>query len=182
MFNYGLFLRMGKNTPIDYVGALHWFRLAAAQGLPEAFESLGDMSAGDLGTQPDLADAMCWYRLSADRGFALAMNNLGTVYEHGYPGFAPQPAEAVQWYQKAAEAGDDSGMTNLGSVYYRGVGVPRNGPLAVSWTLKAISAGSVGALYNLGVMYEQGRAGIPRSYAQAMNYYFRPQPRTMPPP
>jgi TPR repeat protein len=171
MFNYGFILRDGKGTPIDYVRALHWFRLAAALGLPEAFETLGDMSAGDLGTQPDLADAMCWYRLSADRGFALAMNNLGTVYEHGFPGFAPQPVEAARWYQKAADAGDDLGMTNLGSLYYRGRGVPRNGAMAISWTEKAIAAGSVAALYNMGIMYEQGRAGIPQNYSHAMHFF-----------
>lgn len=92
-FNVGLLYEQGKGVPVDgstkamdyeiaaenYVTAMKWYTLAAAQGHVFAQTNLGAMYDRGAGVLENDKIAVQWYTLAAKQGFAVAQSNLGAM-------------------------------------------------------------------------------------------------------
>ena len=61
-------LKMGYGVEQDFVGAVRWYRKAAAQKYPYAFYELGLCYQHGLGVDRDLDQAEAWYRKAYEGG------------------------------------------------------------------------------------------------------------------
>ena len=68
--------------PQDYSQAMKWFQLSAAQGNPEAQNSIGNIYENGYGVPVDYAQAMKWYLAAANQGNASGQANVGALYAH----------------------------------------------------------------------------------------------------
>ena len=157
---------MGKSHEAQ---AVHWYRKAAEQEVPDAQVFLGRMYEEGRGVEKDVAQAVLWYRKAAELGNATAQGNLGWMYRAGH-GVQKDDAQAMLWYRKAAEQGDARAQTNLGWMYAEGLGVEKDDAQAVLWYRKAAEQGYANAQTNLGWMYREGR-GVQKDDAQAVLWY-----------
>jgi hypothetical protein len=81
--------------------AAHWYRKAAAQGLPAPSTT----SAADRcrhGVEHDPAQAVLWYRKAAEQGHLRAQFDLGAALR-GRAGRRTRQARALAWYRRAAD-------------------------------------------------------------------------------
>jgi TPR repeat protein len=92
----------GFGVPQDQGQALHWYRLAADQGLPQAQYEMGRIYQLGLGVPRDYALAAQWHRRAADQGIADGQASMGYLYEQGH-GVAQDLAQAATWYRRALE-------------------------------------------------------------------------------
>jgi TPR repeat protein len=69
----------GQGVAKDYIEAVRWYRLAAAQGNAYAQNNLGWMIANGEGVAQDKAEAVRWYRLAVAQGNADAQINLDNI-------------------------------------------------------------------------------------------------------
>ena len=60
--NLGWLFANGQGVQRDYPKALHWFRMAADQGLAEAQTSVGWMYGTGIGVPKDYVEAVNWYK------------------------------------------------------------------------------------------------------------------------
>ena len=161
----------GRGTGQVNEPALHWYRLAAAQGHAESQYNLGRMYGNGLGSgaPQDDKEAVKWYRLSAAQGDSYAQNALGVMYEMGR-GLKQDDQEAAKWYQLAAAQGYSEGMYRLAAMYDQWRGVGQDHALAAQWYLRAAEQGHLASQLALGQMYEQGR-GVQQNFGQAYYWY-----------
>jgi TPR repeat protein len=122
----------GRGVPQDYVEAVKWFRLAAAQGLAVAQYALGMLYRNGQGVPQDAAEAAQWFRLAAAQGQPKAQFMLGILSQQG-EGVPQDAAEAATWYRKAAEQGEAAAQLSLGVLYADGRGVPQDLTQAHVW-------------------------------------------------
>ena len=64
----GIMYRDGKGTPQNYATAIHWFKLASAQGYEGGQYNLASMYANGKGVAKDYVRAHMWANLSARDG------------------------------------------------------------------------------------------------------------------
>lgn len=88
----------------NYAQAIHWYTMAAKQGLAEAQLQLGRVHKLGLGVVEDYARAGGWYRLAAEQGNTDGQRSLGSMYEDGL-GVAQDYVRAHMWYNVAAANG-----------------------------------------------------------------------------
>ena len=146
----GLMSHNGQGVPQDYVEALKWFRLAAAQEDADAQFNLGAMSHNGQGIPQDYTEALKWYRLAAAQGSAEAQVNLGLMYYKGQ-GIPQDYAEALKWFRLAAAQGDAEAQFNLGVMYHNGQGVPQDYVQALKCFNLAAATSTKPDLHNLAV-------------------------------
>ena len=191
-----------ENVPVLKPGAsqreteeVRGYREAAAQGVAEAQNKLGDCYYYGIGVAKDEAEAVKWYRKAAEQGLGAAQNSLGFCYYMG-AGVAKDEAEAVKWYRKVAmqevssplgiginqemdefrwysrlaARGHAQSQYMLGNIYFYGHGVPENGEEAAKWFGKAAAQGHVWAQYKFGLCYEEG-VGVAKSEDEAVKWY-----------
>ena len=72
--NLGLMYQSGQGVAQDFVAALKWFRLAAAQGFAPAQVDLGWMYANGQGTLQEYERAHMWFNIAAAAGNSDALN------------------------------------------------------------------------------------------------------------
>jgi TPR repeat protein len=95
----------GQGVPQDYVEAVKWYRLAAAQEMAEAQVMLGLMYVGGQGVPQDYVEAVKWYRLAAAQGIAEAQFRLSLMYGLGW-GVSRDLVTAHLWSNLAAARGN----------------------------------------------------------------------------
>ena len=93
-----------RSTAPHLVRSLHFFRLAADQGHPEAQFEIGQMFAQGLGIGQQFEEAAHWYLLAAKQGHAKAQFHLGFLYAHGQ-GVEQDYLKAYQWYRISEQCG-----------------------------------------------------------------------------
>jgi len=96
----------------DNAQALALYRLAAAQGLDEAQDSLGEMYRYGYGVALDHAEALRLFLLAAVQGHPSALYWVAYCHQHGY-GVAVDVAAAIRWYRRAQAAGDPNAAAKL---------------------------------------------------------------------
>ncbi len=100
-YNLALMYDRGEGVPQDYVEAMKWYRLAAAQGHADAQHNLALMYDRGEGVPQDYAEAVKWYRRAAVQGLADAQTNLGFMYQSSR-GVTRDYVQAHMWYNLAA--------------------------------------------------------------------------------
>ena len=96
------------------VEAVRWFKLAAAQELPQAQYNLAVMYESGAGIAQDFAEAVRLYDLAASQGVAIAQFNLGLMYEKGTV-IAQNSSMALFLFKLAAEQGFAHAQTKNGN-------------------------------------------------------------------
>jgi uncharacterized protein len=71
--------RLGIGVKQDGAQAVHFYKLAAEQGVPEAQFALAEMYRYGESGAPDYAEAARWYRSAAEQGLPEAQFNLGVM-------------------------------------------------------------------------------------------------------
>ncbi len=89
----------------DYAQAYDYFARAASRGMPEAYNTLGNMSyegklSADAANQSNIQAAMNFYAKAAEKKYPEAMGNMARLYEDGR-----RYREAYQWYTAAESCG-----------------------------------------------------------------------------
>ena len=89
----------------NFQEALKWYRKAAAQGDPDAQNSLGQMYEDGEGVPQDYRMAAEWYRKAAEHvpdlgGAGQGRNNLGLLYMQGL-GVPKDFVQAYMWFRLA---------------------------------------------------------------------------------
>jgi TPR repeat protein len=158
----------------NHPAAAALFRVAAADGSPDAMYHVALLHEQGRGVTRDDAEAAQWYRKSADAGHVRAMARVGQVYELGRGGITRDYAESVRWYRRGADGGDGRAMAELGLMHVRGLGgLPKDDVEAARLFRAGVDAGDTRAMAYLGLMYEDGRGGLPRDGAEALRLYRR---------
>ena len=92
---------------MDFAQAVHWYRLAAEQGQPQAQSNLGFMYQNGQGVARDPGQAVQWWRRAALGGNTSALFNLAVAYFNG-DGVMADDIEAYKWVELAeAHASDE---------------------------------------------------------------------------
>lgn len=131
--------------PPDYMEALKWFTLAAAQGNATAQFCIGNLYDKGRGVAPDAAQAFAWYRKAAEQGFPAAQLNVAIMYEAGDCLAPDDLAEAARWYRRAAEQRVATAQYNLGCLFANGRGVAQDFGEAYAWFAVATFNGAPSA-------------------------------------
>lgn len=121
--------------------ALPWFRMAAAQDLPDAQYALSQLLLADpLADDAQKAEAVDWLTRSARKNFDTAQLDLATALIEGR--LVPQDYEAgFRWMQLAARQGNVAAQNRLAKLYRAGLGTEGDSLAAAAWYLKARRAG-----------------------------------------
>src|SRR5262249_38633787 len=151
--NLGTLYRDGNGVPQDFTEALHWFRLAAAQGHPTAMVEVGRRYRFGEGVERNPEEAIRWFeKAAAEKGGQMGKVNLGEIYlEQG------QAQKAVALFQEAADQGSPNAMAELYVLYWDGNGVPSDHNKALEWLTKSANTGYLWAQNTLASRYEMPR-------------------------
>jgi TPR repeat protein len=167
-FSMGLIYDLSEGSgvvPKDNALALHWYRLAAEQGLPEAQDNLAWMYLNAIGIPQNTGEAVRWYRRAGEQGYSDSLYHLGLMYKQG-DDISKDATLAVHWLQRAAEGGSLSAQMTLGTMYQYGDDVVKDSAMAARWYRRAAEKGSANAKYLLGWMYHHGE-GVPKDLVSA---------------
>ena len=96
----------------DYAKAMHWFRLAAEQGIAKTQYTLGLMHRKGEGVPQDYAEAARWFRRGAEQGNGGAQLGLGLMYVAG-KGVLQDYTRAHMWLNLAAAKASHSRIREL---------------------------------------------------------------------
>ena len=109
----GLFYRWGQGgVAQDYAQAVALYRLAAAQNLDGAQNSLGFMYYYGHGVAQDYSEALRLFQLAAAQGHPTALNWVALCHEEGR-GVRKNKDEAIRWYRRAQAAGEPYAAAHL---------------------------------------------------------------------
>ena len=104
---------------------IHWIKLSAEQGNPEAEYHLANCFQYGKGVTADPAESVLWYRKAAAQGVDPACLHIGYHYMTGW-GVTKDAAEAAKWYRQGAK-GDVYSLLALGRLYLKGDdGLPKD--------------------------------------------------------
>lgn len=103
----------------DFEGAAAMFRLAAAQGLPDAQFALGRLHYEGRLVPRDTREMLSSLIAAARQRHAAARITLGVVYEYGLDGISPNLTEAYKWYDLAAASGAPALHDKLAKLHAR---------------------------------------------------------------
>lgn len=155
----------------DYVEAVKWFRLAAAQGIPSSQWGLGTLYVRGDGVAQDYAEAAIWYRLAANQGDSGGQYSLARLYEEGN-GVGQDLSEALKLYELAAAQGHNFARSAVLRVQ-RAIREAATDEADARYDADTIEAyriaageGDAGAQHQLGLIYAQG-LGVLQDYIQA---------------
>lgn len=151
---------LAQSPQSDSKEIIHWYTLAAEQGVPESQAALSMIFYED-----DIVKSTQWLIKAAESGMVSAQHNVGSRYFFGR-GVPVDKVRALFWYLKSAEAGLAESQLMLGKMYAVGNGVAKDEQIAFTWYSKAAKQGEPQAMHNLGLMYYQGKI-VPKDEIQA---------------
>jgi TPR repeat protein len=168
----GIDYEEGYGTPINYVSAGKYYRLACDGKLPDGCANLGALYDDGKGFAEDKAKADGIYLQACNDGSSRGCNHLALHYLYAQGGHVQDNATAVKYFTKGCDKHDAYSCTNLGYMYWRGLGVKKDLPKMVTLYTEGCSGGDPSGCHNLGVQYEKGE-GVIQSYSLAATYYDR---------
>lgn len=98
----------------DVKNAFTLFTLAAEQGDPKAFNSLGYFFDNGIAVSKNSERALFWYKKAAKSGDIVAYTNIGTVYRE-----LQNFDRARYWFMKAINSGDGDAALEMAKLYHR---------------------------------------------------------------
>lgn len=148
-------------------------------GDSDAQYNLGNMyEKGKQGLRANLVTAVHWYQQSANQGNLRGQHALGRMYEKGLGGLEKDINKALQLYQnvttenkKRVEEKNISAQLSLGLDFYHGRKGVKNRRTAFDWFAKAAEKGNADAQYNMGSIFDDGKEGIVKDDAKAIECY-----------
>ena len=152
---YGASFEYGWGVEKDMKQAFTWYKKAADQKQPAAYNSIGNIYRLGNGVEQNPTEALRWYQLGADAGDAQAMLNVGNCYYYGI-GVNRDLAKAVKMWQSSADNGNAYAMAQMGDCYYSGIGVEKDLSKALEYLTQAADKNITSAQYRLGIMYYNG--------------------------
>jgi TPR repeat protein len=112
----------GEGAEQNWVEALRWYQLAAAQGSETSMNNIGCIhEVGGFGVPQNLELALHWFRKAADADDQEASYDVGNCYYRGV-GVTKDLFAARTWYQTASSRGDVEGKFKYGLMMVRGEG------------------------------------------------------------
>ena len=114
-----------KDNTKEVQEMIHWIKLSAKQGNPEAEYHLANCYQYGKGVTPDPAESVMWYRKAAAQGVDTACLHIGYHYMTGW-GVTKDAAEAAKWFRQGAKS-DVYSLLALGRLYLKGDdGLPKD--------------------------------------------------------
>jgi len=135
----------------DPVRSLHWYRLAASGGLPDALLNVGLAYLAGAGVKKDSAEAAEYFRRAFEKGVGVAASYLGTMQLAGI-GTPRDAAAAEEWYREGAKMHDPVSEYDLGSLFSTEPGHAHEAGGAVVPLREAADAGYVPAMHSLALL------------------------------
>lgn len=143
----------------DLSKAIHFYTLAALQGLTEAQHELWYIFCV-AAAEPNFEEGLRWLQMAADKGYSVAQHDLASCYLNG-TGVMVDTMAAVRLFRVAAEQGNADAQNSLGSCYHYGYGIPQDCGMALHWYRRAASQDNDAAICNLGRCYACGYGVVP---------------------
>lgn len=111
--NLGAAYDNGMGVERDLNQALHWYQVAAEQGLAEAQYNLAHLLVSE---ELSAAAAAGWMRKAAEQGMADAQYLMGVIYAEGI-GLEMDDVRAVEWLKRAIAQGHEEAARFLRETY-----------------------------------------------------------------
>jgi len=165
----GNLYKLGEDIEKDYVRAVNWYELSAAQGNHNAMYNLGLMYQNGFGVKQNYDAAFSWLNKSATSGFDLAQKKLGEIFS-GNPKVKGNEYRALKWFKMSAKQGNSDVQSLLCLMYRNGWGTKQNKEKAFDWCVKSANQGNAVAIFDLARMFEQG-SGTEQNLAKAFYWY-----------
>ncbi len=165
-----MYLR-GLGGATDEDEAVIWLQRSADRGDRESEYDLARIFQNSARRRNDQR-AFALFSRAANHGHVQAQFQLARIHEKGI-GTSKNLAEAFRWFRSAAEQGHAEAQAGLALFYMKAQGTSRDDTKALEWLRKGAAGGSSSAMYYLGVFYDEGRAGLPKSRAEARAWYTR---------
>lgn len=143
-------------------------RARAAQGVPWAQVTLGELYAEGDETTKNPVEAVRLWKLAAAQNYAPAFYHLGRAYSNGF-GVSKDAAMAATCWNVSAEMGDILSQVLLATAYATGEGRPLDLALAVKWHRRAADQGDPISQFMLSSAYANGE-GVAQNNAEAFNW------------
>lgn len=137
--------------------ALDLYRLAAQNGLSEAFYNVGVYYETGTVVDKDFEKAFTFHLRAANAGLPQAQHRLAGLYQNG-SGVTQDLVAAIGWYQRAAAAGFAASQIALGQIYETGGGGRPNPAAAAQEYMNASEQGVPLAMLRLASLFERGLA------------------------
>ena len=148
--------------PMNPALALHYFKLAAAQGEYHAQEALAwayYRGNKELGIERDLVQALRTFELLANSANPVAQYCVAQMYLQGEGVFHKDPARAAMWFKLAAEQSNMNAQVSLATLYLQGAestiegtAVAKDVTKAWYWYKLAATKGHIVAQYQLALL------------------------------
>lgn len=135
--------------------ALDLYRLAAQNGLSEAFYNVGVYYETGTVVDKDPEKAFSFHLRAANAGLPQAQHRLAGLYQNG-TGVAQDLVAAMGWYQRAANANFAASQVALGQIYETGGGGRPDTIAAATQYSNAAEQGVPLAMLRLASLYERG--------------------------
>jgi TPR repeat protein len=163
--------RNGEVVARNYGEAIHWFRLAADQGLAKGQADLALMYDSGWGVPEDPVEAVRLWVGAAERGDLSSKMALWIHYDHGI-GVPQNSVEAFRWCRSLADQIETPAdvrtlaQQGLGDDYRLGKGIPQDYQQSEHWYALAADRGDARSQYYLGLLLSQG-LGVRQDYVAA---------------
>ncbi len=192
-FSMLVVVRQGLAGPVDEL--VVQTSAAAEQGDVQAQNTLGILYERGIGVRANPTKALECFRAAANRDDPMGLSLVGRAYLDGR-GVAPNEKEALVWFRKgaqaqlqafvsrsipprasideeirAAQSGNPLSIVTVGLLYLTGDGVEQSDTEAARWLAEGAGQGLDGAEASLALMYQEGRGGLPKDKAEALNLY-----------
>ncbi|ARP88247.1 tetratricopeptide repeat protein [Bordetella genomosp. 9] len=113
-----------------------------------------------------------WIQAAAEHGLVEAQAILGQMLLDG-AGVPRDPEAGFAWFKRAAQADHLMSINMVGRCYENGWGTARDEVVAAYWFRLAAERGLDWGMYNHAHMLRDGRGGVPRDRAAALQWYRR---------
>lgn len=152
---------------------VHWYKLAAQQGNPEAQYRLGRFYALGTGVSWDTTQANIWLKKAEEQGYpnAKEFRIAALDYYMGLVSLAGQhDTSAFQYFTESAKYGHAAAQYELGKLYAEGGGTHMDKKQAAHWYEQAAEQGHAEAMLQMGVCCYEGE-GRRQSYEDAISWW-----------
>jgi len=168
---FSVYMR-GRGTQKDPQQALHYVRLAAEEGFPDAQWQLAAAHwfDGD-GIEANHDEAFKWLSICATQGDARGICFLGHAYREGV-GCKVDVKEAAKLFAEAAEMDYAPAIQALGRCYFYGDGVDKDPAKGMALLRDAANRGETRAMFDIGVALANGEHVL-TNYEEAMKWFRR---------
>ena len=154
----------------DAARAEHWYKLAAAQDVPQAHLGLGiNLLFNATADEPTFA-GLAHIRKAAEANLPDALYYMAVIYERGI-GVLPDQQQAAEFYGKAAEGGVNNARAKYGLMLFNGICVKQNKLEGETWLRRAALGGDGEAAILVANIYVRGEGNMPPAFAEAAQWF-----------